>query len=78
MQTKRHSFIETAIQVVSGYFLSLLLQIVIFPLYGIQVSLHQNIQIGIWFTVAMFIKGYVVRRLFNRCSISVRKSPNFS
>ncbi len=66
MQTRKHSLIETLSQVTSGYLVSLALQIIIFPLYNIHVSFQQNIQIGIWFTLAAIIKGYFVRRLWNR------------
>jgi hypothetical protein len=71
MQTRKHSIVETLTQVTTGYFLSLLLQIIIFPLYNVHLSIHQNIQIGIWFTIAAVAKGYFVRRMFNKHAIKI-------
>jgi NhaP-type Na+/H+ or K+/H+ antiporter len=49
-----------------GYGVALLSQIVIFPLYGMEVPLSANIQIGVWFTVISIIRSYLLRRCFNK------------
>jgi len=66
MQLKRHSLLESVINVAVGYGVALLSQIVIFPLYGMEVSLSANIQIGVWFTVISIIRSYLLRRCFNK------------
>ena len=66
MQLKRHSLLESVINVAVGYGVALLSQIVIFPLYGMEVPLSANIQIGIWFTAISIVRSYVLRRAFNR------------
>lgn len=66
MQLKRHSLLESIINVAVGYGVALASQIVIFPLYGMEVSLGANIQIGIWFTAISIVRSYVLRRAFNR------------
>ena len=66
MQLKRHSLLESIINVAVGYGVALASQIVIFPLYGMEVSLGENIQIGIWFTAISIVRSYVLRRTFNR------------
>lgn len=66
MQLKRHSLLESIINVAVGYGVALASQIVIFPLYGMEVSLGENIQIGIWFTAISIVRSYVLRRAFNR------------
>ena len=66
MQLKRHSLLESVINVAVGYGVALVSQIVIFPLYGMEVPLSANIQIGIWFTAISIVRSYVLRRAFNR------------
>ena len=65
MQLKRHSFIESIINVCIGYGVAVVSQIVIFPLFGIAVSLKDNFMIGLYFTVISIIRSYLLRRLFN-------------
>jgi len=65
MQSKKQSFIEAWTNIGVGYGLALLTQIVVFPLYGMEVNLGQNIQIGVIFTVMSLARSYALRRLFN-------------
>ena len=65
MQSKKMSLIETIVSVAIGYVVALLSQIVVFPLFDIEVSLIDNLLIGLLFTVISIIRGYYVRRLFN-------------
>lgn len=65
-QSRKHSMLEAIINVVVGYGIVLAAQMIIFPLFGIHVSLQQNMQIGLLFTVVSLVRGYVLRRLFNR------------
>lgn len=65
-QTKKHSFIESITNVAVGYGVALLSQIVIFPYFGIKVSLKQNMVIGCFFTVISILRSYVLRRIFTR------------
>ena len=65
MQTRTQSLIETMAGVAIGYVVALLSQLVIFPLFGLSVSLSDNLLIGAWFTVISIVRGYYVRRLFN-------------
>lgn len=64
-QRKLHSFLESIVNVLIGYGVALASQILIFPLYGIQVGLGTNIWIGFWFTLISIIRSYVLRRAFN-------------
>ena len=65
MQSKKMSLIETVLSVLIGYIVALLSQIVVFPLFDIEVSLTDNLLTGLLFTVISIIRGYFVRRLFN-------------
>jgi len=65
MQSKKHSFIESIINVLIGYIIAVLSQIIIFPLFGININLSDNFLIGLWFTLISIIRSYMIRRLFN-------------
>lgn len=65
-QTKKQSLKETIISTFIGLAVSLITQILIFPLYGLEVSFNQNIQITIIFTVVSILRGYLIRRFFNK------------
>lgn len=66
MQTKIQSFIESLCNVAIGYGVALISQIIVFPWFGIQIKLRDNIAIGIIFTVISIVRSYMVRRLFNK------------
>ena len=66
MQSKKMSLIETCCNIAIGYVVAVLSQIAIFPLFGINIPIHDNLMIGLWFTVISLIRGYVLRRVFNR------------
>jgi hypothetical protein len=63
MQSKIFSLIESCTNVIVGFLVALLSQILIFPLFGIEVSLNTNIKIGLWFTVISIIRSYILRRV---------------
>lgn len=65
MQSRLSSFIESIINILIGYCVALLSQIMIFPLFDIYVSMTTNLWIGAWFTVISLIRSYVIRRWFN-------------
>ena len=65
-QSKNKSLIETLTQTFTGLVLSFIIQIIIYPLMGISVTIGQNVIITIVFITASIIRGYVVRRIFNR------------
>lgn len=64
-QTKLGSFIESLMNIAIGYGVALISQIVVFPVFGIHVSLKTNIWIGMWFTLISLVRSYIIRRWFN-------------
>jgi len=66
MQSKKHSVLESITNVVVGLFTSFIIQILIYPILSIPVSLNQNLIITGVFFVASFVRGYFLRRLFNK------------
>lgn len=66
MQTRLQSFIESVINVAIGYGVALISQILVFPFFGIHITMETNLLIGAIFTVISIVRSYVVRRAFNR------------
>ena len=66
MQTKYQSLIESLTNILIGYLTALLSQVLIFPLFDIDVSFQDNLLIGLYFTVISLIRSYLVRRYFNK------------
>ena len=66
MQTKNKSIIESLTNTVTGLLTSFLIQIVIYPLLDIPVTVGQNILITLVFFIASFLRGYLIRRFFNK------------
>lgn len=66
MQSRRRSLIEAFTNVVVGYALAVVTQIIVFPWFGLQPSLGDNLALGLVFTSISLIRGYALRRLFAR------------
>lgn len=64
-QSRRMSLIEAVANVVVGYGVAVLAQIVVFPLFGISASLTDNLMIGLVFTGVSLARSYALRRIFN-------------
>ena len=64
-QKKKASLLEVLINTAIGYFVALATQVIIFPWFGIDVTLGQQVTIGVIFTVVSIVRGYFVRRMFN-------------
>ena len=66
MQSRRRSLLEAISNVVVGYALAVITQIVVFPWFGLQVSLGDNLSIGALFVTISLIRSYALRRVFAR------------
>jgi hypothetical protein len=66
MQSRWHSAIESLTNVAIGYGVALASQLLIFPFYDIDISLQDNIAIGVWFTLISLVRSYVIRRYFTK------------
>ena len=65
MQSKRMSIIESVSNVLVGYLVAVWSQIIIFPMFGVNIAVRDNFMIGLWFTVISLIRSYSLRRVFN-------------
>ncbi len=65
-QSKVLSIAEACSNTIIGYFLSLAVQILVFPMFGVHLSLKDNAMLTVVFTAVSIARGYYVRRWFNR------------
>lgn len=63
-QSRRMSLLEALTNVAIGYGVAVATQIAVFPLFGLEVSLSDNLAIGGLFTLVSIARSYAVRRLF--------------
>ena len=64
-QTRTMSMVETITNVAIGLVVSFLSQVVIFKYCDISITLAQNLELTLYFTVVSVIRSYVLRRFFN-------------
>ena len=68
-QTRTMSLIEAVTNVVVGYVLAILTQLLVFPLFGIEAALHEHLAIGLAFVAVSLARGYVLRRVFEAARV---------
>ena len=65
-QSKLGSLIETCTNTALGFIVALISQIVLFPMFGVFVPMTTNLALTFWFTLISIIRGYLIRRFFNK------------
>ncbi len=65
-QSHRMSMVEAAANVVIGYAIAVATQMVVFPLFGIHITLVDDLALGLVFLVISLIRSYLLRRAFER------------
>ncbi len=68
-QTRRASLTESLLNVAIGYGVALAAQAVIFPAFGVYLSIGEHAAIGGWFTLVSIVRSYTLRRVFNWLSV---------
>lgn len=69
-QSRRMSLVEAIANVLIGYGLAVLTQILVFPLFGLRTSLSENLAIGLVFTIVSIGRSYILRRSFEAIRVS--------
>jgi len=64
-QSRLGSLIESGFNILIGYGINFVANMLILPYFGFHVTLMQNLQIGLLFTVISVARSYLVRRYFN-------------
>jgi hypothetical protein len=65
-QSRRMSLVEAVTNTMVGYLLALIVQLISFPLFGLEVSLADNLAIALIFTAVSIARSYTLRRLFEQ------------
>lgn len=64
-QSRLGSLVEACINVLIGFAINFVANLVILPLIGFHISVAQNLFIGVLYTVISVARSYAVRRWFN-------------
>lgn len=64
-QSRKHSAFESVLNVLIGYWVALVAQAIILPIYGIYLAASEHGQIAGLFTVVSLVRSYALRRAFN-------------
>jgi hypothetical protein len=65
-QSRLMSFVEAISNVLVGYGVAVLTQILIFPIFGLHTTLAQNLKMGVVFTIVSIARSFALRRVFER------------
>lgn len=65
-QSKRNSVLEAVTSTAVGFLVTWFAGLLIYPLAGVQVNVTQNTVVVLLFTIVSLVRGYVLRRIFNR------------
>lgn len=65
-QSRLMSFVEAISNVVVGYGVAVVTQILIFPILGLHTTLAQNLKMGAIFTIVSIARSFALRRVFER------------
>jgi hypothetical protein len=63
-QSRLMSLVESLTNVLVGYGVAVLTQVLVFPLFGLAVTIADNLLIGLVFTGVSIIRSYALRRSF--------------
>lgn len=63
-QTRAMSLLEAIANVIVGYGVAVVTQMVVFPIFGLHPTLAQNLRIGVLFTVVSIARSFALRRVF--------------
>ena len=63
-QSRLMSLMESLANVLAGYGVAVITQMLVFPLFGLAVTVTENLLIGLIFTVVSIVRSYLLRRGF--------------
>ena len=75
-QSRLMSIVESLANVLVGYGVAVITQMMVFPLFGLAVTVAENLLIGLIFTAVSIVRSYALRRGFE--ALRVRQSARDS
>ena len=61
-----NDILESVIDVGSGYFLSILIMLIVFPLFDLHPTIFENLQIALIFMIVSMTRSALWRRFFRK------------
>ena len=71
-QSRIMSLVEAVTNVIVGYGVAVVTQILIFPVFGLHTTLAQNLKLGAAFTLVSLARSFALRRLFEGIRVASR------
>ncbi len=75
-QSRLMSLVESLANVLVGYGVAVVTQMLVFPMFGLAVTVTENLLIGLIFTAVSIVRSYALRRGFE--ALRVRQSARAS
>ena len=75
-QSRLMSLVEAIANVVVGYGIAVVTQLVVFPWFGLPAHLDDALAIGAIFTAVSVARAFALRRLFEWLRVRVSRSPS--
>lgn len=63
-QSRLMSLVESVANIIVGYGVAVITQILIFPVFGLHTTLVQNLTLGGLFTIVSITRSFALRRVF--------------
>ncbi len=70
-QSTKMSLVESGVSVIAGYILTVLIQLWIYPMFGVDIPSEAALIISLIVVLAAFAKNFTVRRVFNFIHVRV-------
>ncbi|WP_238365481.1 DUF7220 family protein [Mesobacterium pallidum] len=72
-QSRLMSLVESVANVIVGYGVAVMTQILIFPIFGLHTTLAQNLKMGAIFTIVSIVRSFALRRVFEAIRMRTAK-----
>ena len=72
-QSPLMSLVESVANVIFGYGVAVVTQILIFPIFGLHTTLAQNLKMGAVFTIVSIARSFALRRVFEAIRMRTAK-----
>jgi len=72
-QSRAMSLLEAIANVVVGYGVAVTTQMLVFPLFGLQTTLAQNLKLGALFSIVSIMRSFALRRVFEAIRVRMDK-----
>ena len=69
-QSRTMSLAEAVTNILVGFAFALVVQIAVFPMFGIFISASDNVLIATMFTTVSLIRSFILRRVFEWARVS--------